>query len=194
MKRTATTVGWSAAALVLATAMSGCSAGAKDAGPAFATTPAAPTATVAAEQRTATSGGGYLGGGSASPSAKPTKAATVSTKSVGKLGTVLVDGKGHTLYLFMKDTRNKSACTGACPAAWPPLLTSGKAKAAQKAMSGLLGTTKRSGGTQVTYNGHPVYTYAVDTKAGQAKGQGLNQFGALWFVLDPAGDRITTKP
>ncbi|MFC4032260.1 hypothetical protein ACFO3J_12300 [Streptomyces polygonati] len=177
MNRTAKTASWTVAALLLATAASGCSSSTKKAAePAPEATVAANTAAADTEVKAATS------------------QATVTTKSVGKLGEVLVDGKGKTLYLFMKDTKNKSNCSGACAVAWPPLHTSGTAKATGSAKSNLLGTTKGSGGTQVTYNGHPLYGFVNDTKAGQANGQGLNQFGALWWAVDADGNKVTTKP
>ena len=82
------------------------------------------------------------------------RAATVKTRH-GKLGTFLVGTNGHTLYLFEKDKTKKSTCSGDCATAWPPLLTTGKPKAAGKARASLLGTTKRAdGATQVTYKGH----------------------------------------
>ena len=85
----------------------------------------------------------------------------------GKIGTFLVDGHGRTLYLFQKDKTTRSTCSGACATDWPPLLTSGKAKASGSVRKALLGTTKRSdGSTQVTYKGHPLYTYSGDQKAG----------------------------
>lgn len=122
----------------------------------------------------------------------PTVQATVGTHNAGgKLGTILVDGKGRTLYLFAADTSTTSTCDGACAAAWPPLLSKGQPKAGSGAESKLLGTSKRSDGTtQVTYNKHPLYLFAGDTKPGQTNGQGLNQFGALWWVLDPAGKQV----
>src|SRR5438132_11757475 len=74
------------------------------------------------------------------------------------LGRILVDGRGHTLYLFAKDKHGKSACSGKCAAFWPPLLASGKTSASAGAKTSLLGTTKRSDGRlQVTYNHHPLY-------------------------------------
>lgn len=141
-------------------------------------------------------GGGGGGGKTSSPSPTATPgggAATVATRS-GKLGTFLVDGKGKTLYLFEADKSTKSTCNGACAAAWPPLKTSGKPKAGSGAKANLLGSSTRSdGSTQVTYNGHPVYGYAGDSKAGDTNGQGLNQFGALWYVLNPAGNAVKSK-
>jgi predicted lipoprotein with Yx(FWY)xxD motif len=117
-------------------------------------------------------------------------AAALKTRH-GKLGTFLVDAKGHTLYLFRKDTTKKSRCSGACATAWPPLLTTGKPTASGAAKKSLLGTTKRSDGTtQVTYNGHPVYHFSNDKKAGDAKGQAVNAFGAKWYVMSAAGNKI----
>src|SRR3954452_15715770 len=117
-------------------------------------------------------------------------AATLKTRH-GKLGTFLVDAKGHTLYLFRKDTTKKSRCSDDCATAWPPLLTTGKPSASGAAKKALLGTTKRSDGTtQVTYNGHPVYYFSNDKKAGDAKGQALNAFGAKWYVMSAAGNKI----
>ncbi|BBA96309.1 putative lipoprotein [Actinacidiphila reveromycinica] len=144
-------------------------------------------------------------GGSAAPAARPAGPsasaskliakgqATVATKSAGKLGTILVDGKGRTLYLFQADKKNTATCTGACIAAWPALVTTkGAAKPGKGADKGLLGTTERAGGvTQVTYNGHPLYRYLGDTEAGQTNGQGLEQFGALWYVVDAKGKQVT---
>jgi predicted lipoprotein with Yx(FWY)xxD motif len=119
-----------------------------------------------------------------------TKGTTVTTGST-KLGKILVDAQHRTLYLFEKDKRGKSACSGACAAAWPPLLTSGKPKASGKAKSKLLGTTKRSDGKrQVTYRGHPLYYFVQDKKPGDTLGQDFLGFGAKWYVLAPNGKKI----
>jgi predicted lipoprotein with Yx(FWY)xxD motif len=84
-----------------------------------------------------------------------------------------------------------STCYGACAALWPPLTTTGKPHAGAGVSASLLGTTKRSDGkVEVTYNGHPLYYYVADTKRGQTTGQGLNQFGAPWWVLTPTGKEI----
>jgi predicted lipoprotein with Yx(FWY)xxD motif len=116
--------------------------------------------------------------------------ATVKTRH-GKLGTFLVGGNGRTLYLFEKDKTSKSTCTGQCAQFWPPLLTSGKPKAAGKAKASLFGTTKRSDGkVQVTYKGHPLYYFSQDTKPGDTMGEGFNAFGAKWYVLAPSGKKI----
>jgi predicted lipoprotein with Yx(FWY)xxD motif len=114
--------------------------------------------------------------------------ATVKT-GTSALGRIIVDGKSHTLYLFEKDRKGKSSCAGACAQNWPPLLTKGKPKAGAGAKAALLDTTRRADGTiQVTYNKHPLYTFAGDNgKRGSTKGQGLEAFGARWYVLAAKG-------
>jgi predicted lipoprotein with Yx(FWY)xxD motif len=115
--------------------------------------------------------------------------ATVTGAS-SKLGTILVDGAGKTLYLFEKDQPNKSACSGACVAAWPVAQASGTPKAGGGVRASLLGTIHRADGTtQVTYDHHPLYYYAGDGGAGQQAGQGVNAFGAAWYVVAPAAER-----
>lgn len=103
-------------------------------------------------------------------------------------GGVLVDGRGHTLYLFEKDGGGKSYCDGACAAVWPPYETD-----AAGGMSGSgLGTFKRSDGDlQVTYHDHPLYYYAADASTvGKTKGEGLNQFGAEWYLVGANGNPV----
>ena len=107
------------------------------------------------------------------------------------LGRILVDSRGITLYDFPKDRGTTSSCYGACAALWPPLTTKGKPVAGPGVRASLLGTTKRTDGKlEVTYNGHPLYYFVSDRRPGQATGQGLNQFGAPWWVLSPAGKEI----
>ena len=134
------------------------------------------------------SSGGYGSSGTAAPaSGGASGVATVSASST-MLGSILVDGSGRTLYLFAKDQPNQSACAGACVAAWPVDQTSGTPKAGSGVKASLLGTITRSdGSTQVTYNKHPLYYFARDSGAGQQNGQGLDAFGAKWFVVTPAG-------
>jgi predicted lipoprotein with Yx(FWY)xxD motif len=118
------------------------------------------------------------------------RAATVSTAKTN-LGKVVVNGSGRTLYLFEKDKRGKSACSRACAMYWPPLITHGKPMAAGGARQALLGTIKRSNGSrQVTYAGHPLYSYLLDTRRGQTKGEGSTLFGAGWDALTPGGKKI----
>lgn len=120
-------------------------------------------------------------------------AATVTTVSSGGLGTILVAG-GRTSYLFQRDTGSQSTCSGACIAGWPAVTTDGAPKAAGGATASMLGVTKRSDGTtQVTYAGHPLYFYAGDSSAGQTNGQGVNAFGAKWYVVAPSGTAITKQ-
>ncbi|MEK6250413.1 MAG: hypothetical protein AABM43_00495 [Actinomycetota bacterium] len=131
-------------------------------------------------------GGAYGGGGSSSGGA----AAVVSVADNPKLGKILVDSKGLTLYYFEKDKQGgkSSTCSGACASVWPPVTTSGAPKGQNGAQASKLGTIKRSdGSTEVTYNGWPLYTYVSDTKPGDAKGNDLKQFGATWYALTPAG-------
>ena len=114
-------------------------------------------------------GGGIYGYGDSPTSSGPSGVATITAAST-KLGMVLVDGSGRTLYLFEKDQPNQSACG---------------------VQASLLATINRSDNTtQVTYNGHPLYYYSGDSQAGQQNGQGLNNFGAAWFVVAPAGGKV----
>jgi len=120
-----------------------------------------------------------------------TASATVQTRKVGKLGTILVNSHGLTLYMFKPDKQKKVTCKGACAAAWPPL----KLKKGQKPTAGGGAKKKLLGmdGNVVTYNRWPLYTYLPDRKPGQATGQGLNNLGGLWYVLSPSGKVITKK-
>lgn len=122
--------------------------------------------------------------------AAPAKGPVVSTAKTS-LGRILVDSRGRTLYLFGKDRNGKSACSGQCAGFWPPLIAGGKLRVAGGAKASLIGTTKRADGRmQVTYNHHPLYTFAKDKKAGETNGEGLNAFGANWYVVSPAGSKI----
>ena len=119
------------------------------------------------------------------------KASAVVSSTHSDLGRILVDQRGRTLYLFEKDTTSRSTCKGACAGYWPPLLTTGKPRAANGVHAALLGTTKRADGTlQVTYAHHPLYTFALDTKAGLTKGQGANAYGADWYAVSTSGASI----
>jgi predicted lipoprotein with Yx(FWY)xxD motif len=107
------------------------------------------------------------------------------------LGKILVTAQGHALYLFAPDTRGKSTCYGSCATYWPPLLSSGKPTAGTGVKASLLGVTVRKDGKhQVTYNGHPLYTYVGDKAAGKTSGEGLNLSGGLWWVVSPAGKAV----
>jgi predicted lipoprotein with Yx(FWY)xxD motif len=135
------------------------------------------------------------GGGGASATTSP-KAAGGASATVGEattpLGRTLIDSQGRTLYLFKADAGTSSACSGACATAWPPLHANGEPTVGSGANASLVGTAKRSDGTQqVTYNGHPLYLFANDQKPGDVNGQGVSAFGAAWFALTPAGSQIT---
>jgi predicted lipoprotein with Yx(FWY)xxD motif len=128
-------------------------------------------------------------GGSNKASGTSSAGAAVGVRGT-PLGKLLVDANGRTLYLFEADKPNVSNCSGSCRSIWPPLTSAGTPKAAAGALGAKLGTIAAAGRRQVTYNGHPLYFYAGDTKPGDTKGQGLNQFGADWYVLAPTGDKI----
>ena len=132
---------------------------------------------------------------SASATTQPeTQNGQSATVDVAKtdLGNVLVDAQGRTLYLFLKDTGKTSECSGECATNWPPLEVSGTPTAGQGADASMVATSARSDGmTQVTYNGHPVYTFQGDKKAGDTNGEGLVAFGAGWFALSPSGDQVS---
>jgi predicted lipoprotein with Yx(FWY)xxD motif len=141
--------------------------------------------------------GGAYGSGGETSTAKSEAAnsetggdGVVATAKSSKLGTtILVDSKGFTLYDFHKDKGTKSACYGACAGVWPPLTTSGAPQAMKGAEASKLGVTKRSdGAVQVTYAGHPLYTYAADTKPGDVKGNDFSSYGAQWYALSPSGE------
>jgi predicted lipoprotein with Yx(FWY)xxD motif len=131
--------------------------------------------------------------GSASPSTgpSPSPAATGTTIAVAtnsKLGQILVDGKGITVYLFVHDTGTASTCYTSCAQIWPPVLTSGAPQAGTGATASLLGTTTRTDGkVEVTYAGHPLYYFVQDKQTGDSTGQGVDGFGGLWWVLTPSG-------
>jgi predicted lipoprotein with Yx(FWY)xxD motif len=134
-----------------------------------------------------------LSGGAATAALSEGSAATIKTRHTA-IGTVLVDAKGRTAYLFAKDSNGKSRCSGQCAVNWPPVLTSGKPKAAGGASAARLGTTRRADGTtQVTYAGHPLYRFVGDQGTpGSTKGEGINAFGAKWYVVTAAGKKVVT--
>jgi predicted lipoprotein with Yx(FWY)xxD motif len=126
------------------------------------------------------------------PAATPAVGATVITTTTTNLGVFLTDSTGRSLYLFQLDTPGNSAstCYDACASAWPPLtLATGRSLlAVDGVQQSLLGTLKRSDGTtQGTYGGWPLYYYLGDTYPGQTNGQGVSQFGALWYLLTTEG-------
>ena len=143
--------------------------------------PLAILAVVAALVATAVLGAGLAAGSSA---AKGTSVKAAKSR----YGKIIVDGRGRTLHLFLKDKRNHSACSGTCATYWPPLVSSAKPRAARGVRASLLALTKRTDGKrQVTYAGHPLYTFSLDTRAGQTSGQGLTDFGGSWNAVAASG-------
>jgi predicted lipoprotein with Yx(FWY)xxD motif len=119
----------------------------------------------------------------AAPAASAAASAVVLKTAHTSLGMVLTDGAGFTVYWFAADTATTSACSGACAAAWPPLIGVPQAASGVK-LAGKLGEIMRSNGQmQATYDGHPLYLFAGDTSPGQVNGNGVNGFGALWWVI-----------
>jgi predicted lipoprotein with Yx(FWY)xxD motif len=115
----------------------------------------------------------------------------ITTKS-GTNGTYLTDSSGRAIYLWVKDSTNKSACSGACAGAWPPVTATGTPTASGSAHASDLGTITRSDGTkQVTYDGHPLYYFSGDSGPGQTNGEGSDGFGAKWWLISPSGDQVT---
>jgi predicted lipoprotein with Yx(FWY)xxD motif len=122
-------------------------------------------------------------------SAQMSRTTIVTTKKTA-LGTILVTSSGRTLYLDAADKPGHPACTHGCLSIWPPLKAVGTVKAAGAAKAAFLGTAKIAGGVkQVTYRGHPLYTFASDTKSGQTSGEGQNGF----YVVSTSGNKITKK-
>jgi predicted lipoprotein with Yx(FWY)xxD motif len=107
------------------------------------------------------------------------------------LGRILVDGRGRTLYLFQRDKADKSNCSSACTNIWPVLASNTRPHARAGVTGSKIGTIRRADGRrQVTYGKHPLYYYAGDQRPGETNGQGLNQFGAKWYVLSPTGRKV----
>lgn len=132
----------------------------------------------------------------AGATATATKTVTISTGNVHGLGTVLVDSKGRTLYMFVPDKQKSVTCVKSCAAAWPPVKVAKGEKivAAKGIKASLLGSDANpSGGRVATYAKWPLYTYVGDQKPGQATGQALNLNGGYWYVLTPAGKVLKTK-
>jgi len=128
-------------------------------------------------------------GGAAAPA--PSAASSAIDVRNGPLGEMLVDGHGRTLYLFEADKPNLSNCSSACLSLWPPLDASARPQAKGGVVASKIGLIPGAGGKdEVTYNGHPLYYYAPDQKPGDTLGQGLNQFGAKWYVLATTGNKI----
>jgi predicted lipoprotein with Yx(FWY)xxD motif len=124
----------------------------------------------------------------------PVPAGTSISIEQTSIGKALADAQGRTLYLFASDRPNRSTLSAAGRAYWPPFTSTTRPSAAGGALAGKIGVVSSgaAGAPQVTYNGHPLYYFVGDRKPGQIAGQGVNQFGARWYVLSPAGAAITS--
>jgi predicted lipoprotein with Yx(FWY)xxD motif len=135
-------------------------------------------------------------GGNAShalPTTSDGRPASIGAASTG-LGDVLVDRQGRTLYLFERDSGTMSSCTGGCAVKWPPLRVRGTPLAGSGAKSSDVGRTARPDGiSQLTYKGHPLYTFVNDKQPGDTNGEGINAFGGSWFAVSPAGDQVPPR-
>jgi predicted lipoprotein with Yx(FWY)xxD motif len=114
------------------------------------------------------------------------QAASVRVKST-KLGRILVDARGMTLYLFTEDRRGRSRCYDPCVRVWPPATVSGRPIRGPGLKAELTTVRRRDRTRQLVYNGHPLYTLVADTRPGDTYGQG---YGASWFVVSPSGRQI----
>jgi predicted lipoprotein with Yx(FWY)xxD motif len=109
-----------------------------------------------------------------------------------KLGTILVDGRGETVYDFANDTGTRSTCNGACAATWRPVVAPDPLPGSLPGVTGQLGSTTRDDGSkQLTIAGHPLYTFSGDSRPGQTNGQGITLNGGLWNVVSPSGSPVT---
>jgi predicted lipoprotein with Yx(FWY)xxD motif len=186
--------GWTAPLALLAISLlaAACNSGSGTAAPRMTSRGAGATISLSALVTSTTGHGGQRAAAGTSPYYE------VKTGTVSGLGTVLVNGQGLTLYMFVPDhQRGRSTCYNACASSWPPLrLPTGVTipVAAGKAEVSLLGTTTRKdGGLEVTYNGWPLYLWVGDGSPGQATGQGINGSGGYWYVLSPKGGVIKAK-
>ena len=121
----------------------------------------------------------------------------ISSRMVPGLGTILVNGAGHTLYTFAPDKASRVTCIGGCAAVWPPtyLPTRGRAVGTGGVKASLLSYLHaQNGGRVVTYAGWPLYTYVADTTPGSAAGQGVNLNGGYWWVITTSGTVVKKKP
>jgi predicted lipoprotein with Yx(FWY)xxD motif len=132
--------------------------------------------------------------GAAASSGGSASGGTVIETASSSAGTVLTNGSGRAVYLWVKDTGDTSNCNGACAGAWPPVTTTGPATASGGAKASDLSTITRSDGSkQVTYDGHPLYYFAGDSGSGAAAGQGSDGFGAKWWLVTPTGSDVTAS-
>ncbi|HKO28021.1 MAG TPA: hypothetical protein VJU80_11230 [Solirubrobacteraceae bacterium] len=108
------------------------------------------------------------------------------------LGSILVNRGGHTVFAFTRDSRNHDRCAqvAGCTGIWPLVTTSGTPALGPGVKRSLVGTIKVAGARQVTYAGHPLYTYIGDAGPGDTSYVGQSQFGGRWLALDAAGRTV----
>ena len=138
------------------------------------------------------SSNGRYPGVTSTPAGTPAPPAmtTVALRST-PLGQILVDGSGRTLYLFEADRSNMSSCYGDCASVWPPLIAGSTPTGAVGINQSLLTTTTRKDGSlEVVYNGHPLYYFISDKRAGDTTGQAISSFGAEWYVISATGSKV----
>ena len=174
-----------AAMVVIPLALAACGSSSKKAATSPTTASAGSSATTAAS-------GGYGGGGATATTTAATatttatgstSGATVQVATVGTLGKVLVTADGHTLYLFEKDTGTTSACMAQCMGAWPPYTSMNAPTVGTGVTAAKLTTATGSAPHQVVYNGHLLYEFSGDKKAGDANGVGIPS----WYPVTPQG-------
>ena len=117
----------------------------------------------------------------------------IKTMSTSK-GTVLTNAAGMTLYWFAKDTSTRSNCLIPCKTIWPPVTMTAADAAGTSLPHGFATITRPSGAVQLTYDGHPLYTYVGDKAAGQITGDGINASGGLWWAMTPSGSELGGAP
>jgi predicted lipoprotein with Yx(FWY)xxD motif len=138
------------------------------------------------------SSSGANGGEASSPSSKEALAARPEGAEIWRadaagVGLILFNDKGFTLYRFEGDKGTTSTCYGACARKWPPVLTKGKPKPRAISQAKLRTTKRKDGTVQVTYAGHPLYTFTGDKQTGETNGNGVVAFGGKWHALHPSG-------
>jgi predicted lipoprotein with Yx(FWY)xxD motif len=135
------------------------------------------------------------GGSARKAKAVPVSGGTAVSVKHSSLGNTLVDANGRALYLFQADKPNSSTLSRAGFAVWPAFASAGKPQAEGGANAAQISMIAGPNASRlVTYYGHPLYYYVGDKKSGEANGQGLKEFGALWYVVSPSGNAVTGIP
>ena len=174
-------------ACVLVLALSGCSSSSESSGGGTTTSggSTAASATSSSSGTDTTGGSGSTESGGDTAAQGPDLTLTVVESP---LGTILSDASGHTVYLFTPDKKNKSVCTGPCTDDWPPVAVSGQPTFGDGIDSSLAKVIKRADGSkQLSYAGHPLYTFSGDANSGDVNGQSI---GGVWFAVAPDGQKV----